>query len=172
MKVRILPLFLIILFTLVFFVFYKGLQNTNIYTPNFKINEKIPDFRAKIFNTEDMIDSKELFKTDKFYLLNIWASWCLPCRDEHYLLLKLKEETNLKIIGLNYKDKKVNAESFLNELKNPYHVILEDEKGIISIELGAYGVPETFLIHNKKIIKKIIGPLNKKYLIEIKKFIK
>ena len=90
----------------------------------------------------------------------------LPCRDEHSFLLRLRE--NVDIIGLNYKDKIVNAKKFLNEFKNPYKLILSDPDGFIAIEWGAYGVPETFLIsNNKKIVKKYIGPLNENSLLEI-----
>ena len=71
---------------------------------------------------------------------------------------KLKSHKNLEIIGLNYKDKKENANEFLKELNNPYEIIILDKDGTLAIEWGAYGVPESFLIQNQKIIKKIIGP--------------
>jgi len=105
-------------------------------------------------------------------LFNIWASWCLPCRDEHKFLIDLSKDKIIQIIGLNYKDKNENAEKFLKDLKSPYKIILSDIDGTIAIEWGAYGVPETFLIYDKKIIKKIIGPINKKSLFEIKEIIK
>ena len=85
--------------------------------------------------------------------------------------MNFSKKKNLKIIGLNYKDKDENARKFLKELGNPYHEVLLDSNGTISIEWGAYGVPETFLIHNRKIIKKIIGPLNENLFLEIKKMI-
>ena len=81
--------------------------------------------------------------------------------------MKLSKKKNLEIIGLNYKDKNKNAKIFLKNLNNPYKVILLDEDGTISIEWGAYGVPETFLIFDKKIIKKIIGPINSELFLEI-----
>ena len=104
--------------------------------------------------------------------MNIWSSWCIPCRDEHRFLMELKNEKNLEIIGLNYKDKITNAQNFLVELKNPYTTVISDFDGLIAIEWGAYGVPETFLISNKKIIKKIVGPLNDNLVIEIKELLK
>ena len=104
--------------------------------------------------------------------MNIWASWCVPCREEHSFLMDLSEKTNIKIIGLNYKDNFKNAKKFLNEMNSPYQIILEDADGTISIEWGAYGVPETFLIHEKNIIKKIIGPITEDSFQEIKKLIK
>ena len=96
----------------------------------------------------------------------------MPCKDEHLFLMKLKEQKNLRIIGLNYKDKKQNAQNFLKELDNPYSIILNDTKGTLAIEWGAYGVPESFLVYDKKIIKKIIGPIDRKSLITIMELIK
>ena len=171
MKIKIKPTLVTIIFFIVFLIFYKGLQNSNIYIPQTNIKKDIPLFNVKIFNTNKEINSEEIFKTDKFYLMNIWASWCAPCRDEHSLLMSLKDQENIEVIGLNYKDDNKNAKKFLKELDNPYKMILSDEDGTISIEWGAYGVPETFLIHNKKIIKKVVGPLNEILLKEINELI-
>ena len=80
---------------------------------------------------------------------------------------------NLNLLGINYKDNIINAQSFLNELGNPYSKILSDKNGVTSIELGAYGVPETFIVNKeKKIIKKIIGPIDNKKFNEILELIK
>ena len=171
MKFKIPPIFLTIIFLIIFLIFYKGLQNPNIYTPKNNIQKNIPSFKVRIFHTANEINSKEIFKDNQFYLMNIWASWCVPCRDEHSFLLDLNNQKNIKIIGLNYKDNNRSAKNFLKELGNPYNAILLDEDGTIAIEWGAYGVPESFLIYNKKIIKKIIGPLNENLLQEIKKLI-
>jgi len=103
--------------------------------------------------------------------MNIWSSWCMPCRDEHPFLMSLSEQKNLEIIGLNYKDTNDKAQGFLTELDNPYDTVILDNDGIIAIEWGAYGVPESFLIYDKKIIKKIIGPLNSNLLKEINEII-
>ena len=86
--------------------------------------------------------------------------------------MELKKNEKLKIVGLNYKDKVKNANKFLNELSNPYTLILSDTDGTIAIEWGAYGVPETFLIYNGKIIKKIIGPMNNNLFKEIESVVK
>tara|TARA_Y100000389_G_C17408736_1_gene489610 strand:+ start:274 stop:792 length:519 start_codon:yes stop_codon:yes gene_type:complete len=171
MKNKILLTTLIIFFVILFLIFYKGLIRTNIYTPNIISNTSIPSFSAKILGTNDKINSENVFNSDQFYLLNIWSSWCVPCREEHYFLMKLKNKENIKIIGLNYKDKEANAKNFLKELKNPYDIILLDKDGTIAIEWGAYGVPETFLINKKKIIKKIVGPLEKNLFLEIENLI-
>ena len=173
MKNKVLSLVLILLFVLIFFLFYKGLKTTNIYAPITKIEKEIPFFEAKIFDKNENISSDKIFIDDnKFYLLNIWASWCVPCVDEHPFLLELTKQKNLKLIGLNYKDNDIKAKKFLNELGDPYSIILLDYNGTLAIDWGAYGVPETFLIKEKKIIKKIIGPINDDFLIEIKELIK
>lgn len=171
MKIKILPIFFTVIFIIFFLILYKGLQNPNIYSPKTDIKKNIPTFKAKLFDTDNQINSEEIFENEGFYLINVWASWCLPCRDEHPILISLKGQKNLKIIGLNYKDKNENAKKFLKEFDNPYDIIFVDQKGTIAIEWGAYGVPETFLIYDKKIIKKIIGPLNENLLSEIKKLI-
>ena len=172
MKIKIFPTFLIISLLIIFIIFYKGLQNPNIYTPNINIEKNIPIFETKIFDSEDTVNSKNFFLDNKFYLLNIWASWCVPCRKEHNFLISLSKKRDIEIIGLNYKDNIKNAENFIRELGNPYSVIFLDLDGTISIEWGAYGVPETFLIYDKKIIKKIIGPINDDSFAEIEKMIK
>ena len=118
------------------------------------------------------VTSKKIFNQNKFYLLNIWASWCVPCRDEHSLLLNLSNNDQIEIIGLNYKDNANNAKKFLKELGNPYKQILLDNDGTKAIEWGAFGVPESFLIYQNKIIKKFIGPLNFKSVEEIIELIK
>ena len=118
------------------------------------------------------INSSEIFESNKFYLINIWSSWCVPCKQEHPFLIELKKNKNIEVIGINYKDTEANANKFLDELGNPYDQIIFDSKGTNAIEWGAYGVPESFLISNNKIIKKYIGPLNKVSVEEIKLFIK
>ena len=171
MKTKIFPIFLIFTFSIIFFIFYKGLKNTNIYTPEIKSEIKIPNFDTKEFFSKDKINSDQIFIGSDYYLLNIWASWCVPCKEEHKYLIDLSEKENIKIIGQNYKDNFDNAKNFLLKLDNPYDLIFLDNDGIIAIEWGAYGVPESFLIKNNQIIKKIIGPLNEKLFYEIKELI-
>ena len=108
---------------------------------------------------------------NEYYLINIWASWCAPCRLEHKYLLELNDINSLKMIGINYKDLKLNAENFLDDLGNPYDLILNDDNGKLSINWGAYGVPETFIVFNNKIVKKYTGPLNEIYVQEIRKIL-
>ena len=172
MKNKLIPSIIIISFIAVFLIFYKGLQETNIYTPNSEIKKDIPIFSSVRFDSKENVNSSEIFNSNKFYLLNIWASWCVPCRQEHAYLMRLSESDQVTLIGLNYKDNFNNAQNFLKKLGNPYEKILLDEDGIISIEWGAYGVPETFLIHKNKIVSKYIGPLNEELINEIYSIIK
>lgn len=96
-------------------------------------------------------------------LLNVWASWCVPCRDEHPLLLALSQDKRFVIAGLNYKDSPENARRFLGSLGNPYGSIGVDDSGRSAIDWGVYGVPETFLIgKNGIILYKHVGPLTER----------
>ena len=171
MKNKIIFFIIIILLIFVFIIFYKGLNKSNVYMPPNEI-ENIPEFTVEEFFENKIVSSKDLFKKNKFYLLNIWASWCVPCRDEHPLLIELSKNDKLEIIGFNYKDNFKNAEKFINELGNPYSKIFLDKDGTKAIVLGAFGVPETFLIYENKVIKKYVGPLNLELVEEIKKILK
>ena len=159
MRKKIIFSIIIILLFFVFLIFFKGLNKSSLYKPKSEIKD-IPQFSSKTFFKKEIIDSRNIFDQNKYYLLNIWASWCLPCKEEHALIMSLANNDQLEIIGINYKDNLKNAKKFINELGNPYKKILLDKDGTLSIEWGAFGVPETFLIHENKIIKRFIGPLN------------
>ena len=116
---------------------------------------------------------KNLFNEEKIMVINIWASWCVPCRKEHHYIKKLSNINNLKLVGLNYKDKTKNAQKFLEDIGNPFDIILSDTDGTKSIFLGAYGVPETLILDSElTILKKYIGPINSKIVSEIKNLAK
>ena len=156
-----------------FIIFYKGLNNSNIYLPKISQKIDIPIFEAKDFYSRVYLNSEKIFKEDVFYIVNIWASWCVPCRIEHPLLMRLSRNQSVKLIGINYKDNLNNAKKFIDELGNPYSQIIIDSDGTLSVEFGAYGVPETFIIDKKKkIIKKFIGPINEEKEKEINLIIK
>jgi len=97
----------------------------------------------------------------KVTLVNVFASWCAPCREEHPVLLRLSQDKRFAIAGLNYKDQPENARRFLGELGNPFSAIGTDEKGRAAIDWGVYGVPETFVIgKDGTILLKHVGPLS------------
>ena len=156
-----------------FFILLLGLKKENNYVPQTN-NLKIEDtLTLKSLYSGKELFLNDLFLKDNFTLINIWASWCLPCKDEHPYLINLNKNYNLNIIGINYKDDSNNAKNFLFELGNPYREVLIDNDGIKSIEFGAIGVPETYLVNKeKKIIKKFIGPLNKNNFNEILNILK
>jgi cytochrome c biogenesis protein CcmG, thiol:disulfide interchange protein DsbE len=168
MKNKILFSIIILFFIFCFAILFKALETPNIYIPKSMSEKTLVNFSTKDFFSNKPINSDKIFIGSDFYILNIWASWCLPCREEHSKLIKLSKNKKIKLIGLNYKDKFKNAKQFIEKFGNPYSAIITDDNGIISIELGAYGVPETFLINkDKKILKKFIGPLNEKSIKEI-----
>ena len=172
MKSKFIPLILIFIFLITFVIFFKGLKNSNIYTPNTNLKKEVPLFELKSFENNSIIISEKIFEDNKYYLMNIWASWCIPCREEHKFLMKLKKDKRIELIGFNYKDNFTNASSFLKDLGNPYDIIVSDKDGTASIEWGAYGVPESFLVYQNKIIKRFIGPINNEDLLEIQKIIR
>ena len=172
MKKKISYIILSSVFIFIFIVFFKGMYKTNIYKPLEIKNKKLVEFSSKDLYFNKEININELVSNKNFTIINIWASWCIPCKFEHPNLMKLSEIKNLTIVGLNYKDKTKNAKKFINDLGNPFHEILTDPDGTISIQLGAYGVPETFLINREsEILKKYIGQLTFEQILEIKKII-
>lgn len=100
---------------------------------------------------EDKAYGDEIFKQGKPILLNVWATWCPTCYAEHQYLNQLSEQ-GITIIGLNYKDKNDKAIKWLRDLKNPYQVVLKDEKGAYGLDLGVYGAPETFILDGEGVI--------------------
>ena len=104
------------------------------------------------------LDSKEF--AVKVTLVNVWASWCAPCREEHPVLLALSQDKRFTLAGLNYKDSPDNARRFLGSLGNPFQAIGADQTGRTAIDWGVYGVPETFVVgKDGKILFKHVGPL-------------
>jgi cytochrome c biogenesis protein CcmG, thiol:disulfide interchange protein DsbE len=93
-------------------------------------------------------------------LVNVWASWCIPCHDEAPFLLELAGDTRIRLVGINYKDQPDNARRFLNRYGNPFIAAGADRTGRAAIEWGVYGVPETFLIgRDGRIAYKLVGPI-------------
>lgn len=104
----------------------------------------------------------------KMSVVNVFASWCVPCREEHPQIVSLGEDERFQLVGINHKDSTNNAIQFLDELGNPYDVIGVDRQGRGSIEWGVYGVPETFLVDGNGIIfHKHIGPISEQALEQV-----
>ena len=161
MQKNIIKLFILLLIIFIIGVFFIGLNKNSIYDTKGLVGEKIERIELDNFSKNKKITAEDLNKNN-FTLINFWASWCGPCRDEHSILLKLNEEKNLRLLGVNFKDKKNNALEFLNELGNPYDDLARDEFGKHSVDFGIYGIPESILINRDLIIiKKFIGPISK-----------
>jgi cytochrome c biogenesis protein CcmG/thiol:disulfide interchange protein DsbE len=130
--------------------------------PSPLIGKPLPSFDLP--NLEN--PAKHVTKSDllgRVYLLNVWASWCVACREEHPLLVALSREKRVPIIGLNYKDERADGLRWLQQMGNPYELSVADRDGRVGIDLGVYGVPETFLIDQAGVIrKKQIGPITEK----------
>jgi cytochrome c biogenesis protein CcmG/thiol:disulfide interchange protein DsbE len=126
------------------------------------INKKVPTFEAKL-----LLENKTFISPGEFgnetKLVNFFATWCKPCLDEHPYLKKLSNEKGLKIIGINYKDDPKRAIKWLKKLGNPYSKVLVDRNGLLGIDWGVYGLPETFIVNSNGMIKyRLVGPITKK----------
>ncbi len=141
-----------------------GLTRDPKLVPSPLIGKPVAEFALATLADED----RHLRRGDllgKPYLLNVWASWCVACRDEHPLLLELASKQLIDVIGLNYKDERPAAQDWLNARGNPYRLNLFDPNGKLGLDLGVYGVPETFVIDAAGIIRhKHIGPLDAQIL--------
>ncbi len=149
---------LVAFLVLVVFLF-KGLHMDPHEVPSPLIDKPAP-----AFNLPQLYDqNKKLSAADmkgKVWLLNVWASWCVSCREEHPVLLMLAQQNVVPIYGLDYKDKPADAMQWLKEGGNPYTVVAQDADGRIGIDYGVYGVPETYVIDKQGVIRyKQIGPL-------------
>ncbi len=160
-----------LIFLFVIVVFYFSLNKDPSYQTNSLVGKKLVELNLESFDGDYNLSTKD-FKKNNFTLINFWASWCSPCRIEHPILMSLSKSKKLKLVGINFKDKKNNAKKFLNELGNPYNLIAKDEIGKKSVNFGIYGIPESILVNKEMIvIKKFIGPLNTQDYNEILKII-
>ena len=163
--------FKIIIFIFAIFflsIFWLGLKKDNNYDTKNLTGIKITSFQLPSIHGVNFISDENL-KQNQFTLINFFASWCAPCRLEHKYLVKLsKQNGNIKILGISFKDKKNNTLNFLNDLGNPYNFVAEDPDGRASVLFGIYGIPESILINKDLIIvKKIIGPIDSRQYEEL-----
>ena len=162
-----------IIFLLIFILgtFFLSLNKSSNYNTESLVGNKLGEIELVSFQ-DDSIFTNDDFKKNSFTLINFWASWCAPCRVEHPHLMELSKENNIKILGVNFKDKKNNALKFLKDLGDPYEYLTRDSNGKQSVNFGIYGIPESILIDNKlTILKKFVGPLTKQDLNNIKEII-
>jgi cytochrome c biogenesis protein CcmG/thiol:disulfide interchange protein DsbE len=115
------------------------------------IGKPAPDFVLPDLLTEGGTVDSRRFK-GRWFLLNVWGTWCYECRAEHAQLLAIQQEGKVAVIGLNYKDEDEAARKWLQELGNPYEAVAVDKEGRAAIDYGVYGAPETFLVNPQGII--------------------
>lgn len=156
----ILPLLLFLGLAAVFFIQLMSGRDISA-VPSALIGQPAPETRLPPLQGADLPGLDSAAFAGKVTLVNVWGSWCVPCRQEHPLLLALSQDQRFTIAGLNYKDRPENARRFLGELGNPYKAIGVDDAGRAAINWGVYGVPETFLVgKDGKILYKHVGPLS------------
>ncbi len=158
---RTIKLIIILISLFIISIFFLSLGKDQIYnTEKILIGKKLDQLSLKSFDGDNSFNTND-FKKNNFTLINFWASWCAPCRIEHPILMNLQKTKKLKLVGINFKDKKNNAKNFLQDLGNPYHKIAKDENGKKSVIFGIYGIPESILINEELIvIHKFVGPLS------------
>lgn len=141
-----------------------GLTRNPREVPSPLIGKPAPAFTAPILHTpQTSLSTQDML--GKVWLLNVWASWCVACQQEHPLLMAYAKQKAIPLVGLDYKDKPNEALAWLAKHGNPYDVAIQDNDGRIGIDFGVYGVPETFLIDQRgKIRLKHIGPLTPEVL--------
>ena len=146
-----------IIFLLLGFFLFRGLSLDPKELPSALIGKPFPAFSA------ETIDGKQVSEADlkgNVSLVNIWATWCPTCKQEHAYLNKLARES-IKIYGVNYKDETDKAIVWLNQLGNPYVFNVKDEDGMIGLDLGVYGAPETYLLDKNGVVRlKHVGDVN------------
>jgi len=160
-QIFIIPFIFFILILLVFF-YQLIIERNPTELPSNLLNKNVPKFVTNSLIKKEKFVSSEEFGNE-IVLVNFFATWCKPCLDEHNYIKRFSNEKKIRIIGINYKDNKQAAIKWLNKLGNPYSDIPMDESGKIAIDWGVYGIPETFVINSKGIIKyKHIGPITEK----------
>ena len=160
-QILIVPFIFFALILLVFF-YLLIIERNPAELPSNLLNKNVPKFETNsLIKKEKFISSKEF--GNEIVLVNFFATWCKPCLEEHSYIKRFSSEKKIRIIGINYKDNKKTTINWLNKLGNPYSDIPIDKDGRIAIEWGVYGIPETFLINSKGVIKyKHIGPVTEK----------
>lgn len=139
---------------------YAGLRRTGTDLPSQLVGRQVPVFSlSPLSGTEEGFSSADL--KGQVSLVNVFASWCVPCRQEHPLFMQLARDQAVPIFGINYKDAPEDASKWLASLGNPYSRVGSDRNGRVSIDWGVYGVPETFVVGADGVIAyRHVGPLN------------
>lgn len=154
-----LPLTVFLALAVVFLLHLMSGRDTSV-VPSALIGEKAPETNLPPLEGMDLPGLSSAGFEGRVTLVNVWGSWCVPCRQEHPILMELSRDDRVVLASINYKDKPENARRFLGELGNPFDAIGVDSNGRTAIDWGVYGVPETFLVGADGTIRyKHVGPL-------------
>tara|TARA_Y100000590_G_scaffold42628_1_gene45403 strand:+ start:3247 stop:3777 length:531 start_codon:yes stop_codon:yes gene_type:complete len=170
-KLFIIPSVLFLLILSIFF-YLLMIERNHFELPSNLLNKNVP-----IFETESLLKNKNFVSSQEFgneiILVNFFATWCVPCREEHVFIKRFSNEKGIRVVGINYKDKPKNTIKWLKNLGNPYSDVPIDKNGRIAIDWGVYGIPETFVVNSKGIIKyRHVGPITKKIFKKINLIVK
>lgn len=137
---------------------WRGLSIDPSHLPSALVGKPLPEFSLPSLSDGAVVDRDKIIGEP--FLLNVWATWCPTCIHEHPYLMKLAEQ-GVKIVGLNYKDENDKALQWLERLGDPYHLNIVDAEGILGLNLGVYGAPETFIVDREGVIRhRHAGDLN------------
>jgi len=154
---KIIPL---IIFIVIAAFLFLSLNSNKGELPSPLLGKMFPAIEGKDFYTDDTVKVVDLLD-NKMTLVNVWASWCTTCRKEHQMIMNIAKNTDLQIIGIDYKDTRENGAKYLEIMGNPFDEILFDPDGKIGMDLGVYATPETFLVDKKgMILYKHIGEID------------
>ena len=175
---------LLVVIPLIVFIAIAALFALQLYSgdptklPSVLIDKKVPQFDLKALAGLERDGqavpgfSSEELATGEVTVVNVWASWCVPCRLEHPYVAELARHPGSRGYGLNHKDKTGNALKFLSQLGNPFAAVGVDDSGRVAIDWGVYGVPETFIVDGGGTIRyKHVGPINPEVLIKLREII-
>jgi len=154
----------LILFLIIVFIFFYLLiiDRNPADIPSALLNKKAPEFKTESLLKNEIFLSENQFD-GQITVVNFFATWCKPCRDEHKYIQRFSNNTKIRVIGINFKDDSEKTIKWLKKYGNPYSDIATDKNGLIAIDWGVYGIPETFILNSKGIIKfRHVGPITKK----------
>ncbi len=155
-----------IIFVVLSVFLYKGLGRDTREVPSPLVGKAAPAFVLPLLHEPSTQFSPEQMK-GKVWLLNVWASWCGACKDEHPILMELFRQNIVPLVGLDYKDKREDGEATLKKAGDPYTLVISDADGKVGFDYGVYGVPETYVIDKKGMIAyKLIGAVTPQNLQE------
>lgn len=154
----------LVIFAVLVVLFWRGLSLNPGEMPSALLNKPVPVFELPVLaapeNPQGLVNANQEMLKGKVSLLNVWATWCVTCRQEHEFLNALKTQ-GVAIYGINYKDSSEDAQQWLAELHNPYIYSVIDADGRLGLNLGVFGAPETYVIDKQGVIRyKHIGDVN------------